>query len=74
MDFAVEDVREVTHKDVEKIEKQQVVVQQREVVTTAAKTGDSAQIALFSAVALVSGIALAAVALKQAKGRKKGEQ
>ena len=74
MDFAVEDVREVTHKDVEKIEKQQVVVQQREVVTTAVKTGDSAQIALFSAVALVSGIALAVVALKQAKGRKKGEQ
>ena len=75
MDFAVESVKEVTHKEVEKVETPKKVVQ-REVVTTAttaAKTGDASQIALFSAVAFVSGVALMVVAVKQAKGRKKGE-
>ena len=72
MDFAVEKVSEVTHKEVEKIETPKKVIQ-REIVTTAVKTGDASQIALFSAVALVSGVALITVAVKQAKGRKKGE-
>lgn len=72
MDFAVEEVAEITHKEVEKIERPKTIVQQK-VVTTSVKTGDASQIALLSAAALVSGIALIAVVVKQAKGRKKGE-
>ena len=72
MDFAVEEVSEVTHERVEKIEKEKKIVQ-REIVTTAVKTGDASQIALLSAVALMSGITLIGVAVKQTKGRKKGE-
>lgn len=73
MDFAVESVKEVTHKEVEKVETPKKVVQREVVTTTVAKTGDASQIALFSAVALVSGVALMVVAVKQAKGRKKEE-
>lgn len=72
MDFAVEEVVEITHKEVEKIERPKTIVQQK-VVTTSVKTGDASQIALLSAAALVSGIALIAVVVRQAKGRKKGE-
>lgn len=73
MDFAVEEVSEITHKEVEKIERPKTIVQQK-VVTTSVKTGDASQIALFSGIALICGIVLIVVTSKQLKGRKKGEQ
>ena len=73
MDFAVEEVSEITHTEVEKIERPKTIVQQK-VVTTSVKTGDASQIALFSGSALICGIVLIVGTSKQVKGRKKGEQ
>lgn len=70
MSFAVEEIDESVI--VEKQEKTQIITKY---VTTSVKTGDSSQMALFSTIALVSGVALLALAAVSVKRRRdsKGE-
>ena len=67
MDFAAEVVKTTTRKDVETIKQDKEVVQERLV---SVRTGDTTPLVIVSAIALLSGVILMVIAMKQMNSRR----